>query len=79
MLKLICSDVKGVLEHIDHDYSKSGYYKTTDVNLEFPNKINRIFLEKKYLIKSWMTNEISYKEINKILSKKLNIEEEYLN
>ena len=67
MIKLICSDVNGVLEHIDHDYSKSGYYKTKNIDSKFSDKINNVFIQYKYLIKSWMTNEISFKEINKIL------------
>jgi FMN phosphatase YigB (HAD superfamily) len=79
MIKLICSDVNGVLEHVDHDYSKSGYYKTKNKDPEFSKIINNVFFEYKYLIKGWMKSEISSEEINKILSKKLNIEEEYLN
>jgi len=36
MVKLICTDCNGVLEHIDHDYSISGYYKG---NTEIIDKI----------------------------------------
>ena len=79
MIKLICSDVNGVLEHVDHNYSQSGYFKIKGVELEFSKKIDDIFTTYKYLIKSWMTNEISFKDVNLIISKKLNIDEEYLN
>jgi FMN phosphatase YigB (HAD superfamily) len=79
MIKLICSDVNGVLEHIVHDYSESGYYVTKGGNKELENKIKNIVFGLNYLNKSWMVNDVSYEEINHILSKRLNIDNEYLN
>jgi FMN phosphatase YigB (HAD superfamily) len=79
MVKIICSDCNGVLEHIAHNYSKSGYYVIKNGNNEKSSKITKIIYESKYLINSWMVNEITFEEINKILSIRLGIDEEYLN
>jgi FMN phosphatase YigB (HAD superfamily) len=79
MIKLICSDCNGVLEHVDHDYSKSGYYITKEKNSEITDHIRKIIWDNKYLVKSWMTNEISYEEVSLILSNRLNIGKEYFN
>jgi len=76
MVKLICTDCNGVLEHIDHDYSISGYYKG---NTEIIDKINNLIFSSKYLLKSWNVNEITSKELNKIFSHKFNISEIFLN
>jgi FMN phosphatase YigB (HAD superfamily) len=79
MIKLICSDCNGVLDHIDHDYSKSGYYITKENDPKIVDRIEKIIWGSRYLIKSWMINEISYEEINLILSSKTNIGKEYFN
>jgi FMN phosphatase YigB (HAD superfamily) len=77
-IKLICCDCNGVLEHIDHDYSKTGCYINED-NKQITNAINEFVFGSKYLIKSWLVNEISYKEINKIIANRYNFCEESLN
>jgi len=78
MVKLICSDCNGVLDHVNHDYSQTGYYNTKESGFELYSKINKIIFESKYLNKSWMVNELSFEEMNLILSNKLNVEKEYL-
>jgi FMN phosphatase YigB (HAD superfamily) len=75
MIKLICCDCNGVLEHINHDYSKSGIYVD---NSEIIGKINNFIFGTKYLLNSWMTGEITYKELNRLLSYKFNVNENYL-
>jgi len=75
MIKLICCDCNGVLEHIDHDYTKSGIYVDDS---EVIGKINNFIFGTKHLLNSWMTGEITYKELNKLLSYKFNINEKYL-
>ena len=74
-IKLICSDCDGVLANVDHDYSKSGYYVNKD-NIQTYDCIHKFVFQSKYLIKSWMVNEITYGEINKIIADRLNIREE---
>jgi len=76
MVKLICTDCNGVLEHIDHDYSISGYYKG---NTEIIDKINNLIFGSRYLLKTWNINEITTEELNKIFSHKFNISETFLN
>jgi FMN phosphatase YigB (HAD superfamily) len=76
VIKIICCDCNGVLEHIDHDYTKSGYYVNES---EIIKNINNFIFRAKHLFKSWMTGEITYKDINKILSFKFKTDEEYLN
>ena len=78
MVKLICSDCNGVLDHVNHDYSQTGYYNTKESGFELYSKINKIIFESKYLNKSWMVNELSFEDMNLILSNKLNVEKEYL-
>jgi len=78
MVKLICSDCNGVLDHVNHDYSQTGYYNTKESGFELYSKINKIIFESRYLNKSWMVNELSFEEMNLILSNKLNVEKEYL-
>jgi FMN phosphatase YigB (HAD superfamily) len=75
MIKLICCDCNGVLEHIDHDYTKSGIYVDDS---EVIGKINNFIFGTKHLLNSWMTGEITYKELNKLLSYKFNVNEKYL-
>jgi FMN phosphatase YigB (HAD superfamily) len=77
MIKLICSDCNGVLDHLDHDYSKFGYYITKESNSEILDNIQKILWNNKYLVKSWMKNEISYEDVHLILSSKTNIAKEY--
>ena len=77
-IKIICSDCDGVLANVDHDYSKSGYYVNKD-NVKIHDGINKFMFQSKYLVKSWMVNEITYREINKIMADRLNISENKLN
>ena len=79
MIKLICSDCNGVLDHVDHDYSKYGYYMTKESNSEVLDNIYKILWSNKYLVKSWMKNEISYEDVHLLLSSKTNIAKEYYN
>jgi len=79
MIKLICSDCNGVLDHLDNDYSKFGYYITKESNSEILGNIQRILWDNKYFVKSWMKNEISYEDVNLIISGKTNIAKEFYN
>jgi len=79
MIKLICSDCNGVLDHLDNDYSKFGYYITKESNSEILDNIQKILWDNKYLVKSWMKNEISYDDVNLLISSKTNITKEFYN
>ena len=79
MVKLICSDCNGVLDHVDHDYSKFGYYIAKESNSEILDNIQKILWDNKYLVKSWMKNEISYEDVNLLISSKTNITKEFYN
>ena len=76
MIKVICCDCDGVLTHVDHDYSKSGLYVDES---EIMRKINNFIFGTKHLLNSWMTGEISYQELNRLLSYKFDVDEGYLN
>jgi hypothetical protein len=45
MIKLICSDCNGVLDHLEHDYSKSGYCITKENDPEILIQSIKIFDE----------------------------------
>lgn len=82
VIKLICSDCNGVLNNVDKDYSRSGWYSTISIdNRDLYNNINKfLFLSgKKYLVSSWMSGEITYKDINRIVADKFNLDFSYLN
>lgn len=79
-IKLICSDCNGVLNNVDGDYSKSGWYSTIAVDdAELYAKINKFLFSKKYLISSWMSGEIGYRDINKIVASNFDVRYDYLN
>jgi FMN phosphatase YigB (HAD superfamily) len=72
------------LDHIDHDYSKTGYYvskNTTGEQQEILGRVREYIFsdDVKPLLKSWMRNEISYKQFNKIAADKFNCDDEFLN
>lgn len=81
-IKLVCSDCNGVLNNVDGDYSKSGWYSNiSSDNSNLYDEINKFLFRsnKKYLISSWMSGEINYKDINKIIANNFEIDYEYLN
>jgi FMN phosphatase YigB (HAD superfamily) len=84
-IKLICSDCNGVLEHVNQDYSKTGYYvsqKTVPAEQQEMLCLIREYIfsrAAKSLLESWMRNEISYKQFNKIAAGKFNQDDEFLN
>lgn len=81
-IKLICSDCNGVLNNVDGDYSKSGFYSTiANENEELYRAINEFLFRggSKHLGRAWMAGEISYTDLNTILSLKFNCEYSYLN
>ena len=81
-IKLICSDCNGVLNNVDGDYSKTGWYSTIlQDNYELYNKISKFLFRsgKNYFINSWMSGEINYKDINSILAINFDTSIDYLN
>lgn len=82
-IKLICTDCNGVLNNVDGDYSKSGWWTT--VGCELYDKIFKLLFKnnetdgKRYLMSSWMSGEISYKDMNRFVSSVFGIDENYLN
>lgn len=81
-IKLICSDSNGVLNNVHQDYSRAGCGWWSSIINDDPKlyeKINNfVFGESKYLCNSWMCNEISSRDMNKILSDRFEVDENYL-
>ena len=85
-IKLICSDCNGVLNNVDGDYSKTGWYSTISKDKpDLYSKIhkfifcdNPIIMDNEGLIPLWMSGKLTYKDVNKILSNNLNIDISYL-
>jgi len=80
-IKLICSDCNGVLNNVDGDYSKSGWYSTVSTDdVSLYNQIYRFLFasNRRYLIYSWMAGEITYKDINRIIADYFKVDRDYL-
>lgn len=80
-IKLICSDFDGVLSNVDRDFSKNGWYSSLREDDKILSNDIQNFLFKsnrKFLISSWMSGEINYKDINAIIANRFDFDYSYL-